>query len=148
MRIVLSRTKITSLRMKKQTHSRKKFQNGFPFFMLDEIAQMLLLSKVPKQCALIFSIRRPRSVIRNCIFFLTLFFKNHIPSVTATLVLQIRCKSKKGRIDNHGHKESSQESTRQEGSQESYKEKVILRQEDFCSATGGRDKRPLNCFWE
>jgi len=117
--------------MKKQTHSRKKNENRFSFFMFDEMTEKLLLSKVSKQGSLIFSIHRPRSVIRNFIFFLTLFFKNHIPSVTATLVLQIRCKSKKRENRQHGHKESSQESTRQEGSQESYKEKVILRQEDF-----------------
>ena len=48
-RILLSRTKITSLRMKKQTHSRKKNENRFSFFMFDEMTEKLVLSKVSKQ---------------------------------------------------------------------------------------------------
>ena len=45
--------------------------------------------------ALLFSIPWIRSLSRSVIFFLTPFFKNHIPSLTATLVLQIRWKSKR-----------------------------------------------------
>jgi hypothetical protein len=90
-------------------------------------------------CRLRFHIKNEEPVLR---FFLDTVFGEPYTFRNCNIRVADSMQIETGRIDNHGHKESSKESTRQEGSKESHKEKVILRQEDSGNTLGGRDKRP------